>query len=178
MMLKLEFPNEMHREMYENMKKTWKNFDVSRVSARMLEYDSYDEFVEFVEWDKKWRPDRVPSTFFFSIIDDEIVGHIQIRHHIEHPNLRDVGWHIGYGIVPWKWLKGYGKTQLALALEKAKDIGLEKVMISCLEDNIASAKVIEANWGELERVRILDNPPEDMQEEKWKNLKIYWINIK
>jgi predicted acetyltransferase len=38
-------------------------------------------------------------------MDAAIVGHIQIRHHIDHPNLREYGGHIGYAIVPWEWGK-------------------------------------------------------------------------
>ena len=41
---------------------------------------------------------------------------------------------------------------LRLALLEAKKIGLEKVLITCLDDNIASAKVIENNGGVFERL--------------------------
>lgn len=176
-MLKLEFPHESHREMYETLKETWKDYELSRVSARMFQYKNYEEFLEAMRWDFQWPQWRVPSTFFFSIEDNAIVWHIQVRHHIDHPNLRDVWWHIGYGVVPWKWWKWLGKKQLELALIESQNLWLKKVMISCLEENIASAKVIESNGWKLEQVRILDNPPEDMKDEIWKNLKIYWIDL-
>lgn len=176
-MLRLEFPNETHREMYEKMQSHWKNYPVSRVASKMVQCSNFSDFITYVKEDRKWRPWLVPASFFFLIQDWEIIGHIQIRHHINHPNLRDVGGHIGYGIVPWKQWKGYGKQQLKFALEEAKKLWLKRIMISCISDNIASAKIIEANGWVFERERVLDNPPEDMWEEKWKILKIYWITL-
>ena len=41
---------------------------------------------------------------------------------------------------------------MKLALEKARDIGLEKVIITCRNDNIGSTKVIESNGGKYENV--------------------------
>jgi len=40
---------------------------------------------------------------------------------------------------------------LALALEEAKQIGLEKVLIACYDENMGSRKVIEKNGGIFER---------------------------
>jgi len=35
-------------------------------------------------------------------------------------------------------------------LEKAREIGLEKVLVTCREDNIGSIKIIESNSGKYE----------------------------
>jgi predicted acetyltransferase len=42
----------------------------------------------------------VNSTLFFFMLDDYILGAIQIRHHIDHPYLRESGGHIGYSLRP------------------------------------------------------------------------------
>ena len=57
---------------------------------------------------------------------------------------------IGYLVRPSKRKMGYGKILLSLALEKARDIGLKKVLVTCRNDNIGSAKVIESNDGKYE----------------------------
>ena len=44
---------------------------------------------------------------------------------------------------------GYGKILLSLALEKARDIGLKKVLVTRRNDNFGSAKVIESNGGNM-----------------------------
>ena len=56
---------------------------------------------------------------------------------------------------------------LRLALPEAKKIGLEKVLITCDEDNIASAKVIEKNGGIFERYAVKDG----------KKFRRYWIDL-
>ena len=47
-------------------------------------------------------------------------------------------------------LLGYGKLILELALEKAKELGLDRVLLTCNPDNIGSKKIIEAHGGMLE----------------------------
>ena len=46
--------------------------------------------------------------------------------------------------------KGYGTKILELALDEAKKLGIEKALLTCEDDNINSAKVIEKNGGVLE----------------------------
>ena len=52
---------------------------------------------------------------------------------------------MGYGIRFSEWDKGYGTLMLSLALEKAKDLGIAAVLITCDDDNYALAKVMENN---------------------------------
>ena len=52
---------------------------------------------------------------------------------------------MGYGIRFSEWNKGYGTLMLSLALEKAKNLGIAAVLITCDDDNYASAKVMENN---------------------------------
>jgi predicted acetyltransferase len=54
-----------------------------------------------------------------------------------------------YGVVPSKRNKGYGTIICKLLIEKAKEYGINNIIITCNNDNIASAKVIINNNGEL-----------------------------
>lgn len=112
---------------------------------------------------------RVPSTVYFLMNDNKILGHISIRHNINTEFLSKIGGHIGYGIRPSERKKGYATIMLNLALEKCKELGLEEVEITCKEENVASAKTIENNCGKLiEKVYI---PEEQIQYKK------YLINV-
>lgn len=82
----------------------------------------------------------------------KMVGVLRIRHHIETPFLFHEGGHIGYDIAPSFREQGNGTQMLKHGLVKAKQLGLEKVLITADEDNIASRKVIEANGGVLEQI--------------------------
>jgi predicted acetyltransferase len=58
---------------------------------------------------------------------------------------------------------------LALTLEQCRRLGIRRVLVTCLEDNIASARVIEANGGVLENV--IDAPGGRG------SLRRYWISL-
>ena len=92
----------------------------------------------------------VPATTFWLIDDDRFIGEISIRHELT-PALRKFGGHIGYEIRYSEIRKGYGTKMLAMTLPYCKDVlHLDKVMITCDDDNIGSQKVIENNGGILE----------------------------
>lgn len=68
--------------------------------------------------------------------DRKIVGIIEFRHHIDHPVLGLWGGHIGYCVRPCERRKGYAKEMLRLNLINCREAGLDKVMITCDEENI------------------------------------------
>ena len=110
---------------------------------------------------------RVPSSMYFVMDDDRIVGTLSIRHNLNTSMLSKYGGHIGYGVRHSERRKGYATTLLNLALEKCKELGLDRVMVSCKEDNMGSARTIENNCGELE----------EYVEDNGMIFKKYWINV-
>lgn len=99
--------------------------------------------------------------------DNKVVGIIDFRHHINHPILSTWGGHMGYTVRPDERKKGYAKDMLRQNLENCKDYGLEKVLVTCECNNIASEKTIIANSGEFEREIEVDG----------KIYKRYWIKL-
>ncbi len=63
--------------------------------------------------------------------------------------------HIGYDVAPLYRKKGYGTKILELGLEKAKKMGLKKIILTCLDKNWASQKIIEKNGGEM--IKTIEN---------------------
>ncbi|MDP2648462.1 MAG: GNAT family N-acetyltransferase [bacterium] len=91
----------------------------------------------------------VPQTDYWLVDDGEFIGRVSIRHSLtEH--LRRIGGHIGYDIRPSKRRQGYGTKILQLALPKARELGVGRVLVTCDADNTASRKIIEKNGGVLE----------------------------
>lgn len=177
-MVELQFPNISHKPAFLALQEKWKSYEVSPQSTAIFRYETYEEFLDIKTQDLEWRPWFVPATFFFLVNEDnEIVGHIQIRHHIDHPNLRDFWGHIGYAIVPWEWWKWYGKKQLELALLEAKKLWLSELLITCSPDNIASEKIIVANGWVWKEDVILQEAPSDRQDMIWKTIKKFIITI-
>lgn len=93
-------------------------------------------------------PQWIPQTVFWLFIDSKPIGIGKLRHYLN-DDLRKYGGHIGYCIRPSERGKGYGNIILREVLKKAKEIGIEEVLITCNEDNIPSRKVIEENGGVL-----------------------------
>lgn len=79
------------------------------------------------------------------------VGFIQIRHVASQADdlPTELANHIYYEVLPGYRGKGYGREMLRLGLIEAWKRGLKEVVITCLETNTASKRVIEANGGEL-----------------------------
>lgn len=82
----------------------------------------------------------------------EVVGFIQLRHELN-DFLRAVGGHIGYSVRPSRRRRGHAGRALGLVLDRARELGLPRVMVSCEDANTASYRTIEASAGVLEDVR-------------------------
>lgn len=106
----------------------------------------------------KLKPGRVPSSDFWLIDDNEFIGRLSIRHELNEFLLK-MGGHIGYEIRPSKRKRGYGTEILRLGLEKAKELGLRRVLVTCDEDNIGSKKIIEHNGGKFENAIEFEGDP-------------------
>ena len=115
-------------------------------------------------------PDRVPCTQYIYVREDDgkIVGMIQIRHYLNETLERYSG-HIGYCVCPSERRRGYATQMLAAALDKCREMGLERVMISCRPENEGSRRTILKNGGVYENtVR---------QPERGRDLERYWIAL-
>jgi predicted acetyltransferase len=116
----------------------------------------------------KLKPGFVPSSDFWLIDGDEFIGRLSLRHELNESLLK-IGGNIGYEIRPTKRKQGYGKEILRLGLEKARESGLRRVLVTCDEDNIGSKKIIEHNGGKLENAIEIEREPV-------RKLR-YWIEI-
>lgn len=67
--------------------------------------------------------------------------------------LLDVGGHIGYDVRPSARRRGHATAMLRGALPWANGLGIDRVLVTCDDDNVGSIRVIEAAGGELEDVR-------------------------
>ena len=123
--------------------------------------ESVDEWLANIEMNScetTVKAGLVPATTFLAVrtVDNQIVGMIDIRHRLNEFLLQSGG-HIGYSIRPSERQKGYATEMLRLALIYFREtLVLEKVLITCDKENIASAKTIIANGGRLEN-ELLEN---------------------
>jgi predicted acetyltransferase len=96
--------------------------------------------------------DRVPASFLVADVDSTLVGRTSIRHELNE-QLIEVGGHVGYGVRPAYRRRGFATEILRQSLIIARAVGVERVLVTCDEDNLASASVIERVGGHLEDIR-------------------------
>lgn len=113
----------------------------------------------------------VPATYFWMVEGEEFLGEICIRHRLTEA-LLEFGGHIGYGVRCSKWNQGIGTEMLKRALPYARDVlRLEKVLLTCNDDNYGSIHVIERNGG------ILWDKIEHVVEGEQRLTRRYWIAL-
>jgi predicted acetyltransferase len=93
----------------------------------------------------------VPATQLCADVEGDIVGRVSIRFRLNR-ELNLTGGHIGYGVLPEYRQRGYATKILHDALIIARAEGLERVLLTCNDDNVASVRVIENCGGVLENV--------------------------
>ena len=94
---------------------------------------------------------QVPSDHWWIVEGDDIVGFVAVRHRLN-DYLLERGGHIGYSVRPSRRRQGHASRALALALERARELGIDRALVTCSDDNAASARTIEKNGGVLEDV--------------------------
>ena len=98
--------------------------------------------------------------------EGQLLGLLQIRENLI-GYLVEFGGHIGYCVRPSQRRKGYASDMLRRGLKLCRQLGLERVMITCLESNVGSARTIERCGGVYEKT-IFDD--KNYQQ----NMKRYW----
>lgn len=131
---------------------------------------------EYIKTCKEYEdPQTVPSHLvvatqflFVRKSDNRLVGMLQVRH--EHNDyLSRFGGHIGYSVRPSERCNGYAKEMLRMALPFCREIGIDKVLITCIDGNIGSEKTILANGG------VYDSTVYEPDEKEY--LKRFWIAL-
>lgn len=137
---------------------------------RLEDIEAYIQYCKEGEDPETVPPQLVPATQFLFVRkgDHRLVGMIQVRHYFNE-YLEKYAGHIGYSVRPSERRKGYATRMLRSTLPFCKEIGIDKVLIACIEGNVASEKTILANGGVYEST--VHEPNRDWE------LKRFWIAL-
>lgn len=141
-------------------------------SGSIENHETYESWLNLME--REVNPEtcgegRVPSTQYLTYrkSDNKLVGVVQIRHKLNN-FLLNFGGHIGDSVRPTERRKGYATEQIKLAKDICRGFGIDRVLITCNKDNIASAKSIKNNGG------ILEN---EVKKDDGEITQRYWITL-
>ena len=88
----------------------------------------------------------VPVSFLLAQVDGVVVGRTSVRHSLNEW-LAAAGGHIGYAVLAAHRRRGYATEILRQSLLVARDHGVDRVLVTCDDDNVGSATVIERSGG-------------------------------
>ena len=94
-------------------------------------------------------PDGHVHCDYFWITDGAppaVVGFLAVRHRLT-PALLEDGGNIGYSVRRARRGEGHANRALALAVRRAAELGIDRVLLTCDEDNEPSRRTIERNGG-------------------------------
>lgn len=116
--------------------------------------ESWADYLERIEGHRRGvglEEGMVPSTFLVAEVGGEVVGRASVRHELN-DFLSTWGGHIGYGVRPAYRRRGHATAMLRGCLELCRDLGIDRALVTCDVDNVASAGVIEACGGIFEGI--------------------------
>ena len=142
-------------------------------TGELIKFENPSDWIGFLakHKDPKTLPQgRVPATqlIFVREGDQKIVGMIDIRHRLNE-FLENYGGHIGYSVAPSERHKGYATQMLKAVLPVCRELGIDKVLITCIKGNEGSKRTILRNGGIYEST--VYEPDEMIELEK------YWITL-
>lgn len=167
-------PSEIYAEQIREYRQEFLDTNCSMDGCGPLR--KYKDPIAYISECRKYTaPETLPkglvvATQFFYIrkADNCLVGMIQIRHSFD-DYLSEYGGHIGYAIRPSERRKGYATSMLHAVLPYCREIGLDKILITCIDGNIGSEKTIRNNGG------VYESAVYESGKNRW--LKRFWIII-
>lgn len=152
--------------LFSDMEKDWYTFVLK-------EGMSFEEMLTILEKNAKGidiPKGRVPDSMLYAFLDGKIIGRVSIRHELN-DYLFNEGGNIGYSVATSYRKRGFASEMLKQAMIYCREIlGLERLLLTCDDDNVGSYRVIEKNGGKLEGKNVSNDGT--------KIKRRYWINLR
>lgn len=169
--LRLVEPSLRDQEAYSEMIREWEAAgEKMEPFVLRMDHSNFAEYLKILH-DMKVQPTGAKktvnsSTYWLVNGSGEVLGAVNIRHRLNE-HLLKIGGHIGIGIRPSARRLGYGTRMLEMAMGKAKELGIERLLLTCDEHNDAARKLIEKCGGMLENKTFFSG----------KMICRYWIDV-
>ncbi len=171
MALQLKKLDNSMKDALDNFMADWKEEEIipSTLNKYQGDIQRFIDYLDMMEND----PPRllVPGTLFFLVEGEEILGACEIRHFLN-SGLLKYGGHMGYGVAPKHRGNGYAAKMIELSKPFMKKVEIDRCLITCVQENVASAKSIIRAGG------VLENEIDFIRNGQPKIGQRYWIDVK
>lgn len=137
----------------------------------ITDYQNYEKWLQNMinRKEEKNLPDGyVRENFYLCYDEDKMIGVFSIKFKLTNYLIK-YGGHIGYAVLPSKQNQGLGNRILKDGLNLARQLGFNRVLCVCDDDNVASEKIILKNGG------VFENKLYDSIEDV--HVKRFWIEL-
>ena len=159
-MKKLLEPSLYYRMAFYKMAYDYGNTEDQRYHCEIMaddfEYAGYVETLRGFKEGLDLPRGLVPYTTYWLMDDLSTIYGVSRLRHILNDNAKKEGGHIGYDVPPSLRNQGNATLLLRLTLQKAAEMGIVRVLMTCDCDNLASVRVIEKCGGVLENIIVSD----------------------
>ena len=147
-MMRLEIPNELHKEAYEALMERWEETE-PQMQPELLRRGkaTYEKWLSWCEDDRttgSMLSTGVPAVLYFLVDEAGIIYGAVVQNKAP----THMG-HLHAGIAPWYRGKGYGTLLLHLALERCYEQGITQVEVVTCQWNRRAIRVLEKSGGRL-----------------------------
>jgi predicted acetyltransferase len=165
--LRLERLDRAHRTALLEMAESFRRAGDDRYALLLAHPDAWLETTERLDAGRDLPRGRVPQTVYLLFEGPRAVAAARLRRRLV-PALHRDGGHIGYEVRPDARGRGLGTALLGAMLERARAIGLGRVLLTAAEQNLASRRIIERQGGVADGTRVSPHTGDTMVR--------YWID--
>jgi predicted acetyltransferase len=131
-----------------------------------MDWQGYLDFLEHGRLGLDLAANRVPASMLAAEVSGEVVGRLSVRHTLNEFLAREGG-HLGFAVRPQHRRNGYATEILRQGLIVARSLGVDRALVTCDEDNLGSAAIIERCGGHFDSTHVTDGG---------RSIRRYWID--
>ncbi len=131
-----------------------------------MDWQDYLDFLEHMRLGLDPAADCVPASMLAAEVSGQVVGRLSVRHTLNEFLAREGG-HLGFAVRPQHRRNGYATEILRQGMIIARSLGVDRALVTCDEDNVGSATIIERCGGLFDSIHVTD---------EGRLIRRYWID--